>query len=430
MARQRLRPLRNTALQQAITRSGWTLAATAEAVNMVGAENGIRLTYSAASIAHWLAGAIPRPETIPVAMEAFARGLDRNASAADLGWGDRPVTVAADDPWDGDAVAWLARLARCDMDRRGALATGLYSVAALTIPTVTPGVPRRPGRDRRAGAGDVERIRATTRQFSDLDDRFGGGHARTAVAAYMSADVVPLLHGTTGRCRPDLFHAAAELAYLAGYMAADGGDPGLGQRYYVQAVKLADEANDPLMRATVLRSLAVQAIELGHPAKALDLAESAMSEIRGGCPVRTRAWVTGAYAEALAGMSSGWAARQMLRRAERDLERADSVPESVVSGNYRRESLEHQTGTLLAVMGDLAGAEEHLAVSVGSRRSVERRSRALIGARLAGVQFLRGDRDGVKATLLDVREDLVGVESARVRRALATLPRELRVAVV
>ncbi|MGH3926137.1 MAG: hypothetical protein ACRDTT_25300 [Pseudonocardiaceae bacterium] len=35
---------------------------------------------------------------------------------------------------------------------------------------------------------------------------------------------------------------------------------GLGQKYYIQAVRLADEADDPLMRATVLRSLTVQAI--------------------------------------------------------------------------------------------------------------------------------------------------------------------------
>ncbi len=51
----------------------------------------------------------------------------------------------------------------------------------------------------------------------------------------------------------------------------DGEANGLGQRYYIQAMRLADEAGDPLMRATVLRSLTVQASELDYPAQALDL---------------------------------------------------------------------------------------------------------------------------------------------------------------
>jgi tetratricopeptide (TPR) repeat protein len=426
MARQRCRPLQNTALQKAITAAGWTLAATADAVNVVGNENNIPLTYSASSVAHWLAGVTPRPGTVPVAVEAFARALDHpSLSAADLGWHSRSVTGAVDDPWDGDPVAWLMRIGRDDMNRRAAITTGLYSLAALTVPVAPHRILARQGRSRRAGPGDVTRIRETTRHLADIDDLYGGGHARAAVAAYLVADVAPLLRGTTGQARPDLFRAASELAYLAGYMAADGGENGLGQKYYVEASRLAEEAGDPLMRATVLRSLAIQAIELGHPREALDLAEAAVTGIRGGCPVRTRAWVTGAHAEALAAAADGRDAREVLRRAERDLERADSLPEANWTGNYRRESLDHQTGTLLASLGDLATAETHLAASLGSRRTIERRTRALVGTRLAGVQYRRGQLDAAKATLRQLRDDLAGVASARVRRELAAVPREV-----
>jgi hypothetical protein len=333
------------------------------------------------------------------------------------------VTDTAADPWQGDPVAWLTQLARSDMDRRGALASGLYSLAALAVPAEPRRILSRSGRAQRAGPGDVARIRDTTKQFADLDDLYGGGHARAAVAAYLANDVAPLLRGTTGRNRPDLFLAASQLAYLAGYMAADGGANGLGQRYYVEAARLAEEANDPLMRATVMRSMAIQAIELGYPSHAVDLAEAAMTSIRGGCPVRTRAWVTGAHAEALAAVAAGRDARQVLRHAERDLERADSTPGWY--GGYRRESLNHQTGTLLASLGDLAAAEAHLAASLASRRTIERRTRALVGTRLAGVQCRRGQLNAAKATLRQLRDDLAGVASARVRRELAALPREV-----
>lgn len=95
MARQRLRPLKNTALHEAITTAGWSYADTAKAINLAGAENNILLTYRAASVAHWLAGVTPRPETIPIAVEAFARALGRSGlQAADLGWqGRRPGGV-------------------------------------------------------------------------------------------------------------------------------------------------------------------------------------------------------------------------------------------------------------------------------------------------------------------------------------------------
>jgi hypothetical protein len=426
MARQRQRPLRNTALHEAITTIGWTLAATAQAVNTVGAENNTPLTYGPTSVAHWLAGVTPRAEAIPIAVEAFARGLGQpHLTAADLGWHVDRVTEPSSDPWHGDPVAWLTRIGRDDMNRRTAISTGLYSVAALTIPPAPRRPPAPAARASTAGPDDVSRIREATRSFADLDDRCGGGHGRTAIAAYLVAEVTPLLRNTTGGARPDLFRAASELAYLAGYMAADGGESGLGQDYFIEAVRLADEAGDPLLRATALRSMAVQAIELGHAHKAVDIAEASMDALRGGCPARTLAWVTGAYAEALAATGAGREARQALRRAERDLEGADSTPEALWFGGYRRESFNHQAGTLLASLGDLAEAEVHLVASVGSRRTVERRTRALVGSRLARVQYCRGNRDAARATLWSLRGDLAGVESARVRRELAALPKDV-----
>ncbi|MFB4307011.1 hypothetical protein [Actinomadura sp. GTD37] len=357
------------------------------------------------------------------AVEAFARLLNEPAlTAGDLGWPGGPVS-APEDPWRGDPVTWITQLGRNDMlDRREALTASLYSLGAAALPERLHRITRRAGEPRRAGAADVARIRETTRAFGDLDDLYGGGHARTALAAYLTHDVAPLLRGTTGAARPELFVAAAEASYLAAYMASDAGKAGIAQRWYVQSVRLADEAAAPVMRATALRGLAVQAIELGHNRNGRDLADAAADGIRAGAPARTRAWITGMRAEALAAASGDRVrARSLLHAAEADLECADSLPEAEITGAYRRESFAHQVGLTFQQLGDLAGAEEHYAASVQSRRTIERRTRALIGARLAYVQLRRRHPDQAARTVLDLSDDLAGISSERVHSVLGQI---------
>ncbi|WP_231331997.1 hypothetical protein [Actinomadura graeca] len=150
-----------------------------------------------------------------------------------------------------------------------------------------------------------------------------------------------------------------------------------------------------------------------------DLADAAADGIRAGSPVRTRAWITGMCAEALAAAETDrYRARALLRRAEADLDRADSAAEQQEAG-YRRESFEHQTGLALAQLGDLR-AEEHFTASFGSRRPIERRTCALIGVRLAHVQLRRHRPDHAARTLLGLGTDLA-VSSARVQHTLTRI---------
>ncbi|WP_226933241.1 MULTISPECIES: hypothetical protein [Parafrankia] len=390
-------------------------------IRRVSGENGVETRCTAASLARWLNGAAPQPAIIPVVVEAFARLLDNPAlTPADLGWSSGSTTRDAqpEDPWRGDPVAWVTRLGRTDMlNRRAAVTAGLYSLAAATplLPAARPAVRR--GTLTHVSPADVARVRAMAAHFGEIDDLFGGGHARSAVAAYLVNDVAPLLQVASGPIRADLFTAAAEVTYLAGWMAADDLQPGLAQRYYIQAVRLAIEADDPLMRATALRSLASQAVELGHAAHGLALADAAADALHNTAPARTRAWVNGMRAEALA--ATGHDPRRVIRllaSTETDLEHADSPPASDLSGNYRREGFEHQVGLTLLNMGDLRGAEEHLAASTAARRPGERRTRALIGTRLATVQIRQHRSDAAAATLLGLADDLTAVKSARLRR--------------
>ncbi|MEV8634357.1 hypothetical protein AB0395_22145 [Streptosporangium sp. NPDC051023] len=428
MAPRRRHPILNQALAAAIAQAGWTHAVAAAAINRVAAENLLPLRhYGPSAIGHWLTGTIPQPEGACAAVEAFRRGLRRpDLTSADLGWPAAPADESADDPWQGDPVAKLTALGEDDMlSRRTALTAGMYSLAALAL-SGSPGPPvQRAGTPRRrAGATDVQRIEETTRYFSDLDDLYGGGHARTAVAAYLVHEVTPLLHDTTGRAHPALFSAASRLAYLAAYMAMDAGAHGIAQRYYVQASRLGAEAGSPALRATALRSMAVQALELGHAREGLDLADAAAAALGTCGPQRTQAWVTGMRAEAHAAVGDRRQALALLRRAEAELERADSVPEAEWIGNYRRESLEHQTGLALTALGEHSTAVSHYEASAFCRRPVERRTRVMIGARLAHAQLRDGQPDRAADTVLKLRDDLAAVSSARTRKTLVQVRRQ------
>ena len=92
------------------------------------------------------------------------------------------------------------RCGQADLADQGALLQGriepkAWNDASLRWP-IDPG--HRPGSDLaggvRIGMGDVERFRATVDMFTQLDDRFGGGHA-PALIQYLSTDAERLLRG-------------------------------------------------------------------------------------------------------------------------------------------------------------------------------------------------------------------------------------------
>jgi hypothetical protein len=86
--------------------------------------------------------------------------------------------------------------------------------------------PPRSSSTRAVGMADVQIIREMTQTFRRLDNRFGGGHARSAVTNYLASDVLPLFREGRYRddVRRDLFAAVAELNQLAGWIAYDVGD--------------------------------------------------------------------------------------------------------------------------------------------------------------------------------------------------------------
>ena len=153
------------------------------------------------------------------------------------------------------AIEQVCELWRSDVGRRDFLSGSTVAASALVEPSrdwlITGAGPagRAHRRGRGSGARTSRRCGRRPQALVELDHRFGSGHVRPVVVHYLNSVVSGLLAGSyresVGR---ELFAAVARLTELAGYMAVDTGQPGLAQRYYIQALRLAQAAGRPRLR--------------------------------------------------------------------------------------------------------------------------------------------------------------------------------------
>ncbi|MGO4760195.1 transcriptional regulator, partial [Streptomyces sp. 2MCAF27] len=159
----------------------------------------------------------------------------------------------------------------------------------------------------KVGRSDVAAVRATTDALIELDHRYGSGHVRPVVVHYLNSVVSGLLAGSyresVGR---ELFAAVARLTELAGYMAVDTGQSGLAQRYYIQALRLAQAAGDRGYGGYVLAaSMSHLAAQLGNPREIAQLAKAAQEGARGQVPPRAESLFLAAEARGHALLGDG-----------------------------------------------------------------------------------------------------------------------------
>ncbi|KWW98455.1 hypothetical protein LI90_75 [Carbonactinospora thermoautotrophica] len=354
---------------------------------------------------------------VPIKDLRLARRYARNVSASlDLGLFTTLSTVDT-----------IAELGRADVERRDFVRSATYSLAAVSVPGMDwAGMQERGNLARvggvRVGMAEVKAVTAMTEFFAKMDDQYGGGHARSAVAAYLADDVAAYLRGSySDKVGRALYRAAGELVYLLGWMAYDDEQHGLAQRYYIQAVRLATEGGDPLMRSTVLRSMAAQAAWLGHGPQALRLAEAAAEGARGKAHARAQAFYAGMQAEAYAANKEPRRAREAMRIAEAALSRADSQSTPGWTAGYVASSFTYQTGLMLISLGDLAEAEKQLEHSIEIRGKGKNRSQAMVIGQLAEVQLRRGNVEQAASTAGMFLDLFNQIKAERARTALRNL---------
>lgn len=252
-------------------------------------------------------------------------------NAADCGFRPSAGDVGLDygHAWEHTIIE-APGLWRSDIEHHRALTAASFSTAAYPTTAMRwltsshPESPVRKGR-LRVSNREVDTVRTMTRSFHDLDNRGGGGRIRSTVVQYLDSNVAPLLRGTyteqTGR---QLFAAAAEITKNVGWMAYDAEQHGIAQRYLIQALRMARTAGDEGLGAEILAAMGQQAVYIGRPGDAVDLARVAQIAARkAGLPVLL-AECHLLEAQGHAGLTDHRACAQSLLSGEKAFDRRES----------------------------------------------------------------------------------------------------------
>ena len=346
----------------------------------------------------------------------------------------RPAAQRAGVQWRRDPVTDVVAVGRADLERREFAKTTLYSLAALAVPMhewheiAERGTYAR-GSGAAVGSGEVSAVRHMTAAFYHTDERFGGGHGRLPIVAYLVNDVAGYLRGRYANAddRRAMFSAAAELTYLAGWKAFDSALHGLAQNYYLRALRLANEADDQLLAAFILRAMANQAMDLGHAQTCVRLAEAALDRSGRRATPGASALFTVVKARGLAAERQATETTSNLLRAENLLSRVDRGAEPIwINRIVGEPSLANHTGQALRDLGDLGGAERQFKRSIATRDGMAfPRVQALTLANLANVQFTRSSLPEACKHWSGALDIVAGMRSSRADDAVANIRRRL-----
>jgi hypothetical protein len=330
----------NERLQALIQEAGCSNAGLARRVNLCGTEQGCDFRYDKTSVARWLRGQQPRGRAPAVIAEALGRKLERTVTLDDIGMANGRHLASGVGlqfaPTVAGAIEQVSELWRSDVGRRDLFAGGsTVTSAALVEPSrdwliTAPDAQVARGNGGHVGRADVAAVRATTVALSELDHRFGSGQVRAVVVHYLNSVISGLLTGSyreeVGR---ELFSAAARLTELAGYMSVDTGQPGLAQRYYIQALRLAQAAGDRAYGGYVLAaSMSHLADSLGNVREIAQLARAGQEGARGQVAPRAQAMFQAAEARGHARLGDARSCDAVAGRAREAMERAEAAPDS------------------------------------------------------------------------------------------------------
>ncbi|MEU8422708.1 helix-turn-helix domain-containing protein [Micromonospora sp. NPDC048835] len=357
-------------------------------------------------------------------------GLAPRQAAPPTGPDRRTPSEPVHRTWQED-VRSAAELWRGDVNRRDVLRQVAFSSAGYTLPALRwftapdPTPVTQPGRNT-VGQPEIDTIRAMTATYRQLDNQYGGGHARDTVVRCLHQEVTPLL--TDGRydqaTGQRLLSAAAELAQLAGWQAYDIAAHGTAQRYLTLALDFAHAAGDDGLGAEILAAMSHQATYLGHTTTGLDLARAAgQIARRAGIPVLTaEAHVMEAHALAKANDERACAAA--LHQAEQALDRADRSTEPQWLSYFDEAYLSAKFGHCFHALGRNTHAERF---AVRSLRMDNRyiRGRAFNLALLASVHAQQGEPDRACAIGAEALSLTTQLRSARAVRYLRDLQTQL-----
>ncbi|MGW0839203.1 regulator [Streptomyces sp. NPDC002787] len=417
----------NRQLAALIAEAGFSNAGLARRVDQLGLEHGLDLRYDKTSVTRWLRGQQPRGTTPALIAEVFTRRLGRRLTAQDLGL-DACAPVYAGLEFAAtpeEAIDIVGGLWRKDSGSHAELRKIAFTPAGLVVPSRDwligrpddrvgrgdpgatrvppqgrPAVPRQRsqterGPGQKVTGGDIAALRSVGELFRALDDAYGGGHARQALVRYLEHEAEPMLRGAYGeQIGRRLFAAAADLTRLAGWTSYDIGAHGLAQRYFVQALRLAQAAGDRAYGAYVLVTMSRQAVYLGHGREAVQLARVAQQGVGSAVPPVVQSLLHAVEARGHAVLGEVRASTAALVRAERALETARSGDEVPYWARFFDEAqLADEFGHSHRDLQQYRAAAQHAERSLQLRAPAYARSRLFCRVVLASARLGLGELD-------------------------------------
>ncbi|MEI7033833.1 regulator [Streptomyces pratensis] len=294
-----------------------------------------------------------------------------------------------------------------------------------------PVVPRQRQTERgpgqRVGDGDVSALRSVGELFRTLDHAYGGGHARQALVRYLEHEAEPMLRGAYGEATGRrLFAAVADLTRLAGWTSYDIAAHGLAQRYYVQALRLAQAAGDRGYGAYVLVTMSRQAVYLGHGREAVQLARVAQQGVGSAAPPLVQALLHSAEARGHGVLGETRSCTAALTRAEHALEAArpgDEVPHWARS--YDEAQLADDLGHCHRDLQQYRTAAQHAERSLQLRSPAYARSRLFCRVVLASARLGLGELDQACLLGAEAAQQAAEIRSARATEYVRAFERSL-----
>lgn len=329
----------NKLLAAVLEEAGFSHKGFAARVRAEGTRAGLDIKTDHVAVGRWLGGMRPHDDTIRCIVAVLSNKLHRKITFADVGFeasapGPQADPVTIDDGAQypskpEEAVDVLANLTSADLSDNPIVA-GSSWVPDTAPSTITGYLFADPLRTDQAGphadsGTDVAaRIRATSRYMMDLDFQFGGGHVRKMLLFYWKTEIIPELEKSHPEAvQREVFSAAADAAEMLGWSAYDAGRHGASQRYFVQGLRLAREANDHLMGAQILAKLSHQANYLGNFSDAVQFARAAQSAAIGKATPAMSTLFLAMEARALASLGDARECAEVLHRAEQMFERCN-----------------------------------------------------------------------------------------------------------
>ncbi|WP_280429845.1 helix-turn-helix domain-containing protein [Nocardia brasiliensis] len=328
-----------------------------------------------------------------------------------------------------DPVTTVETLGRADVDRRSFLRKATYSAALSATGLVALSDVARLIRvtdSRQVGMPEIVAVQSVTDAFIKLDEARGGAVGRTAVAEFLATDVSAMLRARfpDDKTRTHAYSAAAELAYLAGFKAHDAGDDGVAQRYFLGALRLAEESKMPGQDGFVFRILALQGTDIRQQKFSVDLAEESERRATGRVGPDAQALFTVAVARCHAESGNKPQAIAALRRAEPyiNADMTSEQPRWISLWCPNKATVVDQTAKTLLAAGELPAAEQHygLGTSIWSPET-HARVYALTAAETGLIRWRMGDHTGAVSMWKPAVPILSAVNSARTTKVLTKI---------